>query len=954
MLMKKREGSIAKIIWFLSIFISYTAPAQMGSGIGSITGIATDKATGESLPGVTIVVEGTTTGASADVEGRFIIPNLKPGTYNLKVSYISYNPETIKGVIVEAGKSAEVEVSLSQGAVELKDVIVTAERKTNTEASVINEIKMSPLVSVGISGQQILRSQDKDASEVIRRLPGTSIVDDRFIIVRGLSQRYNAVWLNNTATPSTEADVKAFSFDVIPASIIDHMMIIKSPAPELPADFSGGFIKIATITPPEKNSFFISYGAGYGEGTTFNNFLKSPVAGSNLLGFSNGKYDLPADMPANLGVYENADNPEIRERISIIGRSLTNSWSPVSANAIPDQRFSAGFSKRFELGSQTLGNITSLTYSNTNNHDEVEVNNYSIYDFRNDRSSYNDQFFDDQYTNSIKTGLMHNWIWFPTKDHRIEFRNLLNEIGQSRVTVRNGREWYNDGRYIMSTELKNLNRTIYSGQLAGDHTFGNTLVDWVAGYSYSSKNEPDIRRNRYIRGDSIADEYFMLFSDNPDLSSQSRMWFRLTENIYSASVNLTKQFDINGFNPELRTGLYYEDKDRYFSARNFGYARAGSESVFARTVLPAGEVFTDDNINLTNGLRLSEITSLSDSYNASNNLIAGYLAVKIPISSAFSFYPGLRAEKNIQKLSSYRQGTTIPVNVTRDTINLFPSANVSVSLGGKSMIRVAYGLSVNRPEFREMAPFYFVDFDLNAGIYGNPSVKQAYVNNFDLRFEHYPSPDEILNVGIFYKTFTNPIEMIIMGNNPTQYSYQNVESAYSYGIEADVKKTFRFLSADENFSFIMNAALIRSRVDFAEGDLNPDRPLQGQSPFMVNTGLFYYNDRSGFMVTALYNIIGKRIVAVGRPSPNEWESIPDIIEMPRNVVDLMISKKIGNHFEIKGSFKDLLNHRILHTQTVDAVIDLNDLNGPREFKREQITRYYHPGRNASVTVSYKF
>ncbi len=198
----------------------------------------------------------------------------------------------------------------------------------------INVTRMSPLVSIGISGQQILRSQDRDASEVIRRLPGTTIIDDRFIVVRGLSQRYNGVWLNNTATPSSEADVKAFSFDVIPASMIENMLIIKSPAPELPADFSGGFVKITTVNLPEKNSFFISYGTGYAEGTTFKNFEKYKGSSTDWLGFDNGYRSLPKDMPANLVTYEAASNPEIQNRITQLGRELTKNWSPVSEKAI--------------------------------------------------------------------------------------------------------------------------------------------------------------------------------------------------------------------------------------------------------------------------------------------------------------------------------------------------------------------------------------------------------------------------------------------------------------------------------------------------------------------------------------------------------------------------------------------------------------------------------------------
>ncbi|HEX2970132.1 MAG TPA: carboxypeptidase-like regulatory domain-containing protein [Bacteroidales bacterium] len=953
--MEKRTGNLKKFMVLLLSVLACNVSGQMESiETGSIQGVATDKVTGESLPGATIVLEGTIIGASADVDGRFIIPDLKPGTYNIRASYVSYNPEIIKGVVVEAGRNAEVSVLLSQDAIELQEVMVAAERKTNTESSVINTIKTSTLVSIGVSSQQILRSQDRDASEVIRRLPGTSVVDDRFIIVRGLAQRYNTVWLNNTATPGTEADVKAFSFDIIPASIIDNMMIIKSPAPELPADFSGGFIKIATVTTPEKNSFFVSYGTGFSEGTTFGSFLQSRTKNNNFLGFSNHKYDLPAAMPSHLGIYESASNTEILNRISILGRSLNNQLEPVKTTASPDQRFSAGFSRRFKIGSQSIGNITSLTYGNSNNYDRIETNNYSIYDFRNDRPSYNDEFADDQYSNSIKTGIMHNWTLYLPGNNKVEFRNLLNEIGQSKVTVRNGREWYNDGRYIRSFELKNLNRTIYSGQLAGTHSVKKTSIDWVAGYSYSAKNEPDIRRYRYIRSDSSDSDYFMLFSDNPDLSSQSRMWLNLSENLYSASLNISREYDLNGFQPEFKAGLYYEDKNRSFSARNFGYARSGNQSTMGMTFLPADEIFSEENINLTDGIRLSEITSLSDSYKASNNLVAAYMAVRLPIQSAVSIYSGIRVEKDIQTLSSYRQGTTIPVEVNRDTINVFPSANLSISINKNNLIRLAYGLSVNRPEFREMAPFYFVDFEQNAGIYGNPSIKDAYIHNFDIRFEHYPSANENLNIGVFYKSFRNPIEMVIVGNNPTQYSFENVRSAYSYGIETDVRKTFRFTPERDNFSFIMNAAFIRSRVDFAEGDLNPDRSLQGQSPFMINAGLFYYNDNSGFTVTALYNIIGRRIVAVGRPSPNSWESIPDVVEMPRNVIDLILNKKIGDHFEIKGSFKDILNQRILLTQTVDASVDLNDLNGPVRFVREQVTKYTKPGRNLSIGVSYKF
>src|SRR5665648_197528 len=248
----------------IGIMCIMSASVSVIAQTGSIEGVAIDKNSNETLPGVTIILDGTVIGTSTDFEGHFLLSNIQPGKYRIKASYISYNPVLLDDCIVKAGQTINLIVSLVENTVALQGVTVTGIRKTNTDVSMINVTRMSSLVSTGVSGQQILRSQDRDASEVIRRLPGATIIDNRFIVVRGLSQRYNSVWLNNTATPSSEADAKAFSFDMIPASMIENMIIVKSPAPELPADFSGGFVKITTVNIPEKNTFFITYGTGFG------------------------------------------------------------------------------------------------------------------------------------------------------------------------------------------------------------------------------------------------------------------------------------------------------------------------------------------------------------------------------------------------------------------------------------------------------------------------------------------------------------------------------------------------------------------------------------------------------------------------------------------------------------------------------------------------------------------
>jgi outer membrane receptor for ferrienterochelin and colicin len=946
----------------ISAFFSLFLPGQLFSQTGTIAGTVKDKSKSESLIGATVMIEGTSVGTTTDIDGNFKILNIKAGTYNLKVTYISYAAKTIENVKVVAGTTTNISAELEENLVSLGDITVTAVRKTNTEIAMITDIKATPFVSTGISGQQIAKTLDKDASEVVKRIPGITIQNDRFIIVRGLSERYNNVWLNNSVTPSTEADVRAFSFDIIPSAMIENIMIIKSPAAELPADFSGGFIKIATKNMPDKNSLTLSYATSFNDGTTFEKFNSyNNGSWADLLGFDNGARALPADIPSHLNLYETATNPAVRNKIAQIGQEMNNVWLPSSKTAMPEQKLLLSMNRKFNIGHRQFGNAAALTYSLSDNSDMVKIADYTIYDYINDKPAYINQFNDWQCTNTAKVGIMYNWSLLLNKNNMIEFRNLFNQSGYKRTTEREGNEWYNDGRLIRSEELRYLSRSIYTSQLAGSHSLnepGTTKIDWIIGYSYSAKNEPDTKRYRYIQDQQNPDIFLLLFGDKADLSSVSRMWINLHENTLSTAVNFTAKPILGIMQPEIKAGLYFEDKARTFNARNFGYATASPNSSFDKTTLPVNEIFTAENINLDNGIKLMEVTALSDSYTAGNLQMAGYFSARIPVAINLNIYAGVRLERNKQTLSSYRQGTSVEVNVNRDTVNLFPSANITYNFSDKSLVRAAYGMSVNRPEFREIAPFYYVDFDMNAGVYGAPAIRQSYIHNFDIRYELYPANGETFSIGTFYKNFIHPIEQVILGNNPTQYSFENVSSAYSYGAEAEWRKSLGFIPALKDITMVMNASWIKSKVQFEAGSLSRNRPLEGQSPYIVNAGLFYQNDK-GLMMSLLYNVIGRRIVAVGRPSPNQWEDIPDIYEMPRNVIDLTFSKTIGKNIEIKGGIKDILNQPVKYQQNVNTAVDMalysqGADSGIRYFDRTQVTKLYSPGRSVMLGISLKF
>jgi len=915
---------------------------------GTISGIVKDVSTGETMPGVNVVIEGTLRGASTGPDGEFKISSVVPGTYSISFTFISYKPLKIDRIEVKEGSITVINAVMADQSVELEDIVVVATKRSDNEVSVMTSIKTSPVVVSGISAQLISRTQDKDASEVVRRLPGVSIVDDRFIVVRGLSSRYNNVWLNNSSAPSLEADTRSFSFDLIPSSMIENIFILKSPTAELPADYSGGFIKISTTGIPSENKFFVSYGTAFREYSTFRSFKKENGSPTDI--FTGGiKYrNLPHDMPAHLDFYESATNPAIRDRVTEIRQSLNDNWAALPAVALPDQKLSVGINTRIQKGKFIAGNVTSLTYSYSNSYTKVLNNSYSIYNFAYDTPGVIDEFTDRQYKTNARTGLMHNWTIYPIDGLKIEFRNFLTRTSLSKVTDREGRDWYNNGRYIRSGDISYSNRFIYSGQLGLEKTFceGKTIIDGTAGYSVSSKNDPDIKRYRYISPDGVS-PYLILFGSYPDLSSVSRMWLNLNENTISGLVNLMQKFRFRNIESEFKTGVYAEQRSRSFTARNFGYAQASNISTFTATSLPVNEIFSPSNINLTDGIKLKEITALSDSYNAKSAILATYINIRFRISTRADLSAGVRAEMDRQELSSYRQGTTIPVHIIRDTVNFFPSANVAYNLNSRSLVRFTYGMSVNRPEFREMAPFYFVDFDQNAGIYGNENIKQAYIQNFDLRYELYPGNNETFNVGLFYKTFRNPIEVTIVGYSPTQFTFNNISSAYSYGLETEARKSLGFIyDRLADLSAVINLALIKSSVAF-------DRPLQGQSPYIVNVGLFYQNSDNGLMASIVYNRIGKRIIAVGRPSPNEWESIPDIYEMPRNEVDVLISRKIGKRFELKAGIKDLFGEQSVFQQNVKAAVDMSYYggDGTKTFNRTQNTKVWYPGRQYSLGVT---
>ena len=529
------------------------------------------------------------------------------------------------------------------------------------------------------------------------------------------------------------------------------------------------------------------------------------------------------------------------------------------------------------------------------------------------------------------------------RNHLYEFKNIFNQIGKNRYTERHGFDAQSNDEKSM--EYYYSSRSAYNGQITGKYTLPEGKLNWSASYSYANRQLPD--RRRILLNDSEETGVIALATGN-DIS---REFTRLDENIGSLNVNYLRNFQFGSFTPELRAGAYGEYRARTYKTRQFSYAWGNDMPSGFKNFDIVNQLLQEENYG-ENKLYLYERVRKTNDYNGNNWIGSAYIAANLPITDRFNIYAGVRYEyANMELVRNTRNDEVSPSSMFYKYNDFFPSANAMYKLTDNQQLRLSYGKSVNRPEFREVSTSVYYDFDLASNVEGNPSLKPAYIQNIDLRYEWYPSSGESFSVALFYKHFDSPIEWTYTVNGGTDltYSNKNAKAANNFGIEIDFRKSLDFIGL-RNFSWSFNGAFIKSKVLFEKDSKEEDRPMQGQSPYLINTGIFYNQSNWGLNVAVLYNRIGKRIIGVGRTvgsSGEQTTKIPNSYEMPRDALDFSISKTFGS-LEIKGSIRDLLAQRVNFKQFGSV------LNVGQEIKYEEITKSYKPGRNYQISLSYTF
>jgi TonB-dependent receptor len=882
--------------------------------------------------------EGSTTksGTHTDVEGRFFL-NLEPNRkYTIALSNIGFASKKLDDIETSGNDLAPLNITLEKANAELTTVVVTASAKREAIASIYSAQKNAPSISDGISAEVIRKSPDRNTGDVLKRVSGASVQDNKFVVIRGLSERYNVSLLNNSVLPSTEADKKAFAFDIIPSSIVDNLVISKSASPDLPGDFSGGAIKIFTKDYPSKKISELSVSIGYNSLTTGKNFYNGFPNGSlDKLGFFDDSRLIPGPYYRNKTGFI-SQSPEFQKEVT---KLFPNNYGWEAVNkSMPNLgiSYTGGNTKLFKNGNK-LGHIYNVGYGigravSDRDRSESDITKRNIY-------NYNTINYDQK--NNL-TALLN--LTYSYRKSKISFKNIFNNTFVKTLGLRDGANYENGEESVFHVKSDNSEATqngLFNSVLEGLHKINNNFsVDWTGSFGYTYRNQPDQRILTFRTPDNVTDQYYIKLNNknSPEIRNAGRVYSFLGEYIYGLSANATQQFKLFGQTQKFKFGTMNYYRDRNVEVEALGYATLNSNGVPINEskTTTFDNIFSPGNIDLYN-LTVANIQTNSTNYNGTAMLNAGYFMLDNKFTDKLRMTWGFRVEKYRQELNTVGRPSKV-----YDNTDVLPSLLLTYGLTDKTNLRLGGSMAVNRPEFRELADYSVFDYDTYLAIRGNPDLVRARNTNADLRYEWFPAAGGIVSASVFYKYFQDPIEQVNKGNDVL--SYENADHATAYGVELEVRKKLDFIGGNffNDLAFYANAAFIKGSVQF--GGLSYNSPLQGQSPYLINGGLNYTH--KGFSVNALYNRIGPRL----RFRAVEGAAL-SIFERPRDVIDLQISKSImHNKLELRLTASDLL----AQANTWYYKYDSNPSNLNYKASEDKIINSMKFGTTTTLALKYNF
>jgi outer membrane receptor protein involved in Fe transport len=924
----KSPHLMGALLWLVVTACAVPGFAQEMPSAGSpagatvrVAGRVLDSQNAVPLPGVTVELVGTDVVAYTDVDGRYVL-DVPAGTHEIRVVLDGYEEQTIR-VQAESGQPADVDVALRMAAF-AEQVTVTAdvvESAMSSAAAQLVERRRASVISDNLGASEMKQNADSNAAAGMQRVTGLSVVDDQYVYVRGLGERYSTTTLNGATLPTTEPDRRVVPLDLFPAGLLESVRVAKSFSPDQPGDFAGGVVEIQPLSLPSRAVLDASFTLGFNSQTAGETGLGYSGGSRDFLGYGKGARALPSSFPERRVVRRGGiftpDVGFLRDDLEPLGEALENTWEARPRDSRPEQSYNLVYGNRFGR----LGVVASVTQGYDEQFGDEVQRYFRVGGEEDDLEVFSDYAFQTS-TLRARTGVVGNVAWQFSPSHRLGINNFYTHTGRDETRIYEG---FNSdiNTTVRDTRLFWTEEALLTNQLTGDHHLqgvANSRVDWRVAYAGADRDEPDLRQTLY----ELQDDEFVL-------ADESQSGFRMFNGLDDRSVDLALNWSVYtttwASQPMMfKFGPSFVRRDRDFRSRRFRFVPLVTFS--ADRSLPAEELFTPANIGPEDSFEIREETRPTDTYEANQDTFGGYAMVDLPVSNQLRLVGGVRVERfeqTVDTFDPFSLATELEiVRAELETTDVLPALNLIYALTPSTNFRVSASQTVNRPEFRELAPFEFTDVVGGRAVVGNSELRRALIRNVDVRWEWFPGAEEVLAASFFLKQFEDPIERIVQPTAQLRTSYTNAESARNFGFELEARKALApWLLAGANYTFVDSEIELSAAAQQVQTSLT--RPLAGTSKHLFNAvGELRFAERSSLRV--LYNFFGDRIADVGS------EGLPDIIQEDRGSLDVVFSHQLAGRLNLR-------------------VAGVNLIDDPFEFTQGgQRQRSYEVGRTFSVSL----
>ncbi len=943
----------------LALFIALISFSQKGTLRGTITELSN----GEPMPFVNVYVKSDVTkGTTTGFEGHYTL-KLAAGTYQIVYSSVSYR-EVTKEVTLKAGETVIANISMSEDTEIMSEVEIVAEKRVAKTIAAFDRQKMKSTNMIdGTSSEQMKKTGDSDAGEIVKRVTGVSVEEGKYVYVRGLGDRYTKTILNGMIIPGLDPDRNTIQMNIFPTKLIDNITVYKTFTPELPGDYTGGLINIQTKDFPNEKTLNFSAGMGYNTVTTFNpNFISYNKGKFDALGFDDGGRKMPVNQNKPF-----ADPTQGIEELTTLTQSFSPHMAVKKAPSFLNQSYSFGIGNQYNAEKRALDYGYTFNVNYQNNYQYYNDVQYNAYRKETD-STVNEIYADRKSTGELG---IQNVIWSAllgqsikiNKKHKISLNLYHTQNGESRAASLREVNYETNPATLVKQSLKYTQRSISNLNLSGKHSLAKNKwnVNWAISPSIANINNPDIRST--VLEEIETDSGYVYKLNNSVGGEIRRIYRNLNEINLNSKIDLIYSFKLkNELESNLKFGIAETFKQRSYRVFDFIF------DVENTTEVPNNPDWFFESQNIwtvasDKGTYGDAQRELSNSYDATQVIYAGYIMNELPITTKLKTVYGIRTEKVTNKYTGRNNNETIIYDnsTVLDQTNFLPALNLVYLLKDSAFntmnLRASYTQTVARPSFKEKSIAQIYDPIQGRRFNGNIDLMQTNIHNGDLRWEYFYGRTEVLSVSGFYKKFINPIEIISFDLAPNEVKPINTGEAEVYGIELESRKRIGFKQTENhklyigaNFTWVkskinMNKVIIDKglstqtereirQANARQGQkIGTYRQMSGQSPYIINAYTSYSNDSLGLSFNLSYNIQGRRLSVVG------IGALPDVYEKPFNSLNLKISKRLGQNW--KASFKA---QNILNSKRAKLY---------ESYKaKAQIYNYYNRGRTFKVTLSY--